>query len=327
MNFSTARSERITAIISTVVAVVILAAGVTAHQSHNAPVDEVVQLESDLRFQLEVGFRHDPNERATRLNQLEEVTAVWQQSPRSAADQDLLASWLLEATIRSMPGSIESLPVTPKFGPQQPVRSAEPTPDVLVVSAESADFSEQPGLVPTPAKLISMEVDQPATVDSAFVMVAAPRSEFLAERAGANSLLVAEGRKGEAAAEPVEINLTKLAARIAGYHDGLDEVETALLTFDSNDLPALDRQLRQLDEMTRDFQFVRLYTEALTNRERQSMAEPRSMSATLSEIERRLDRNQEAVDEDFLGEFDAEHLQQMTELRQLLSDVASRIER
>ncbi len=125
MNFSTVRSERITAIISTVVAVIILAAGVTAHQSHHAPVDDLVQLESDLRFQLEAGYRHDTDERATRLAQLEEVFQAWQQSPRLPADQELVATWLLEATIRSMPGSSEPMPTIPQFGQQPPAHPVD----------------------------------------------------------------------------------------------------------------------------------------------------------------------------------------------------------
>jgi hypothetical protein len=131
MNFSSARGERMTAIISTVVAVIILAGGVTAYQSNTAPVDDIVQLESDLRFQLEVAFKHDPNQRAARLVELSKVSRAWLDSPQSEADREQLARWLLEATIRSMPGSLEPLPAIPTFGakPQSP-RVA--TPDILL---------------------------------------------------------------------------------------------------------------------------------------------------------------------------------------------------
>ena len=314
MNFSTVRSERITAIISTVVAVIILAAGVTAHQSHNAPVDDLVQLESDLRFQLEAGFRHDTDERATRLAQLEEVFQAWQQSPRLPADQELVATWLLEATIRSMPGSSEPMPTIPQFGQQPPApqSTTQPTADLLEESSAPTDDFDLPKRVPTLADPIST-----ADVSEAYISEAVkiPQHTFL------------EPALEEATAEFVPINLTELAARIAGYHDGLDEIETALIATDSDDFSALSQRIRQLDAMTADFHFVRLYFEALTDQERLSVAVPRSMSETLSEIERHLDRNQEALDGDFLGQLDSGHQEHLAQLRQQLADVAHRIDR
>jgi len=325
MNFSTARSERITAIVSTLVAVAILTGGVTAYQSHNEPVEDIVQLESDLRFQLEIAFRHDPNERTRRLAQLEQVSQAWQQSPREAADHSDLASWLLEATIRSMPGSIKALPGVPKFGErQQP--SKQPTPDVLVtppVAAEKLDLVTQ---VPTPSAVNSTPVAQPSKVDVRSTVVVENRT-FSEQLSVAPATPLPSAAAVTQAAEPVPINLTELAARVAGYHNGLREVEAALLTLDADDFSALTDQIGQLSELTRDFRFVNLYYQALTDQERQTISAPRPLTATLAEIRRRLDSSETAQSGDFLDEFDASNQARIAELREQLAEVASRVER
>lgn len=323
MNFSAARSERITAIASTLVAIAILAGGVTAYQSHNAPVDDVVQLESDLRFQLEVAFRHDPNERARRLVKLEEVSQAWQQSSRTTAGREQLASWLLEATIRSMPGSIETLPVVPRFGgATSPKALAQSTPDVLVeplpneIRAEE-DFKHW---VEGNRETVTQE---PTPASSAAVTES---SRLSANSAELPAVLQPEMATPRLVAAPIRINLTKLGARVAGYHQGLDEIDATLLIIEPADLTALSEQIRLLEELTQDFRFIRLYYQALTDQESRAVLTPRSMADTLAEIERRIDRTQEALSGDFLGEFDSSNQDQIAGLRQQLAGVTSRLD-
>jgi len=335
MDFSSAKSERITAIVSTLVAVAILAGGVTAFQSHNAPIDDVVQLESDLRFQLEVAFKHDPNERAARLVQLEKVSQAWQQSPRVIADRAKLASWLLEATIRSMPGSFEALPAVPNFGEQPQQQAVKQMPDVLVTppvaAAKVAAKSDSEQLFPTPAPVESIMDAQPETlVDPTIAVVESVESHVFRKRPKVEPVALPQSTVAVAvpqAVEPVRINLTELAARITGYHDGLDEVETALLTLEVNDFTTLAAQIRQLEEMTHDFRFVSIYFELLTDDERRAVTAPRPMTATLAEIERRLDRSQAVRSGDFLEEFDSSNQEQIAKLRGQLSQIASRVDR
>ncbi|NOZ41254.1 MAG: hypothetical protein GXP24_13665 [Planctomycetes bacterium] len=323
MDFWTARSERTTAIVSTLVAIAILAGGVTAFQSHHAPVDDVVQLESDLRFQLEVAFRHDPNERARRLVLLEEVTQAWLQSPRSTADREQLASWLLEATIRSMPGSIEKLPVAPKFGESTPQPLLDQQrPDVLVETPLSEQIAEEPIaeepekskpvlLEPTPASLAPIERITPVTE-----IVAPIADELLATPQPTTT-------PAQVMETPIRINLTELAARIAGYHEGLDEIDATMLIIEPANIVALLEQIRLLEELSQDFRFIRLYYQTLTDRERRAVAEPRSMAATLAKIERRIDHAQEALSGDFLGEFDTSHQGRFGALRQRLTAITA----
>ncbi len=318
MQFSTDRSERITAIISTVVAVVILAGGVTAYQSHHVPVDDVVQLESDLRFQLEVGFRHDVQERAARLVLLERAGQAWQLSARTTTDHEQLAHWLLEATIRSMPGSIEPLPAIPRFGEQPLQPATEPSTDALDGPFVEQDRLGSSSPLPTQNSLTS-NVDHPTAAPTLFTGDFESDNFFVGETQRPTVALAT-------AAKPVRINLTELAARIAGYHEGLDEVETMLLSLDAADLPALGLQIRQLDEMTRDFQFVKMYYTALTDAERRAVVKPRTMTTTLAVLERQIDRSQAAPTGDFLDEFDAGNQAQIVELRQQLTEVANRVE-
>ena len=314
MDFWTARSERITAIFSTVMAVAILAGGVTAFQSHHASVDDVVQLESDLRFQLEMGFRHDPNERTRRLEQLEKVSQTWQQSPRTQADHVALADWLLEATIRSMPGSIEALPIIPRFGEPSQLPAGEPSADILVEPSVVEEHIEYAHEFPAPVALVPTPVALPMP------FVATETSSTSTELL---SVPQPEAVVSQVVETPVRINLTELAARIAGYHEGLNEIETALLSLDAGDFTALAKQIGQLEEITSDFQFTKLYYEALTDKERRSVAEPRPMTSAIAVVERRIDQTQAALSSDYLGEFDASNQDRIGALRQQLAELTA----
>ena len=107
----------------------------------------------------------------------------------------------------------------------------------------------------------------------------------------------------------------------------LDEIEQKLLTISTGEFGALAEQLRQLEELTRDFHFVTLYYAALSTNERRAIAAPRAMTATLAEIERRLDRAQAEASDDFLGEFDAANQERLGAIRELLAKVTARVAR
>jgi hypothetical protein len=329
MDPSTRSSERITAILSTVVAVAILAAGVTAQQSRGALSDELDYLESDLRFQLESAFRLNPIQGAARVKQLDGVLASWREALRTQGDRKLLAAWLLEATIRSMPGSLEALPPAPQFGRSEPAArqstSSPPETDPLasapaktIVPGDIFDPSEPsepfvPGLTPDLAPPLK-------PVAGLIPDLAPPAAE--------HTLVSAVNRATSPAPEPagptVAINLTELAARIAGYHRGLSELDSTLV---ANEHPQLDRlagQISVLESLAQDYQFVRLYYDALTAQERRTVIPPRSLTNTLAELRRHLDRLQNDVEADFLGEYDAALGEKFASLRSRLEAIASR---
>ncbi len=320
MDFSTARNERTIAIVSTLVAIAILAGGVTAFQSQDAPVDDVVQLESDFRFQLEVAFLHNPNERVRRLMLLNEISDAWQQSTRTPTDREKLADWLLESTIRSMAGSIEALPTIPRFSGQGQQSATAPA------SAESTRPSE---LTVKTGPLARVATEAVGTVSAS-----TPDSSVSPERAKPTAIsvetLVIPGPTVVAprvVESPIRINLIELAARIAGYHEGLDEIEQSLLDFEGENIPKLAALVQQLDGLAHSYRFVKLYHQLLTDKERQTIDSPRPMTATFAEIERRIDRTLASQAGDFLGEFDTDNQDQIAGLRQLLSAVANRIDR
>ena len=327
MDFSTARSERKVAIVSTLVAIAILAGGVTAFQSHDAPVDDVVQMESDFRFQLEVAFLNNPNERVRRLELLNKISAAWRQSTRTSADREKLAGWLLESTIRSMPGSIEALPAVPRFSrADQQLDQLPATASATVEPARTSDLAaktEPVALVPAKT-IVTVSATTPETIPGSSVPPerAKPTPASVEPHKTPQPLVVAP----RIVEKPIRVNLIELAARIAGYHEGLDEIERSLLALQGDELSELAALVHQLDGLARDYRFVKLYHQSLTDKERQTVDSPRPIAATLAKIERRIDQALELQTGDFLGEFDSNNQDQIAGLRQLLSAVANRID-
>jgi hypothetical protein len=354
-------SERLTAFVSTLVAIAILAAGVTAHQHSTPEVTDATQLGSDLRFQLEMSFRHDTRERDLRLSRLDEVMAAWQKSPQSETDREALMSWLREAGARSLPGALRVLPKTPEFSTPQPlvehtvqkVPGVQGAPQVTqtpvnkTTKPEKEEFAtarprlltqaptEQP-VTPTPADPLEeemIELRQPPSLDPIAGAVQQAKAREIAPRPGPPSetsvreknLLASVPVAAKNVPEEVGVNLTELAARIAGYHDGLDEVELALLRMENPDLTVVTEQINRLDSMTRDYGFVDLYYQSLTDAEQKSVIAPRSMRATLDEVERQLSRCEEVRDGDFLSSVDETTKSDIAALRARLAKIGKRV--
>ncbi len=376
---STEKGERLTTVVCTLVAIAILAAGVTARQGDTPASDEPAQWESDVRYQLKAAFRHNARERDARLAQVAAVMAAWKASTQSDSDREMLIDWLSDTAVRSMPGSVTELPPSPEFSSRestqvvqsQPVQLPQyqpiaiqapplltdaaipdlqvtPTPyDPFAVDSEThtaVENTENESVnrrQPIASDVVdTLVLEQPPTVVPAqrhrvnkhtIEMAASPaplpESSFVSlETSQASSgaelptLAVAPSFQ-----EPVGVNLTELAARIAGYHDSLDEVETALLRSDAASLALVAEQAKHLDAMTRDYRFVQLYYDALTEEEKQTVLAPRPLSATLREVSRQLDRYEESLDTDFLGSIDASQSAQIEELRELLSTLSARV--
>lgn len=365
-----AKSERLTAFVSTVVAVAILAAGVTAHQRGTPEVTDVTRLASDLRYQLEMSFRHDTRERDTRLARLDEVMAAWEVSAQSVADKEALSAWLSEAGARSLPGTQRPLPTVPQFSDVHPPAGRQvakkPTvaddSEVAAASvvelampssvAEQRDPSQtrqfshaltESPVTPTPVDPVTehlIDLRQPQSLDpspSATQEVKSqaapvPTAPEKPKGWGKNLLASIDQREGSIAGQAVtvnfgvRVNLTELNARIAGYHDALDEVDLALLRMNNADLAVVSEQIDRLDSLTRDYRFVHLYYESLTNDERESVVVPRSISATLAEVERQLKRCQEVRDGDFLGSVGRATQDEISALRARLNEIKRRVE-
>ena len=101
--------------------------------------------------------------------------------------------------------------------------------------------------------------------------------------------------------ESVFVNLSELTARIAGYHDGLDEVEADLSHLSEQDLTAAKKAVRKLHRLADDYRFVKLYYDALTDAERRSIITPRSPAEVCKEFSRQLNQWADGEESDSTG--------------------------
>ena len=350
-------NQRLTAFVSTIVAVAILGAALTAQQNHPPAATDIAQLASDLRFQFEMAFRHDTRERDNRLGQLDAVMQVWQASPRTAEDRALLQTWLQEAAGKSLPGAIGPLPAAPQFSQLAPPIAPPVAQDiegepVRVVVAAASPMTNQSGpqpvvQLPTPAPVTPTPADpleeemialrQPQSINPEDLVLPASQQSEIAPRPGQPELpkisekhlisVLKPVTQAPPAGETVSVNLTELAARIAGYHDALDDVETALLRLNEPSLEVVSEQIDRLEAMTRDFGFVELYYDSLTDEERLRVIKPRPMGSTLREVQRQLKRCEKTFDGDYLGTFDSAAQEEVAHLRDKLADIEKRVAR
>ncbi|TWU29433.1 hypothetical protein [Bythopirellula polymerisocia] len=365
MAHSKENNERLTTIVCTLVAIAILAAGVTARQNDSSSSNEPEQWESDVRYQIKTVFRHDARKRDERLAEVEAVMAAWKESTQSDSDRELLIDWLSETAVRSIPGSINDLPSAPEFSGRESNNLAQSqstvlprqvlTPPLLIPKLLSGTAPLERQITPTPYDPFAEIEETPSEAPKKIAALEQPPSVIPTQQRAVNkrnatsatwppaplpgSSLVSFDTIDETSpaeqpipvaeppvAEPVTVNLTELAARVAGYHDVLDEIETSLLRADSANLTLVAEQANRLYAMTRDYRFLKLYYESLTEAEQRSILEPRPLSATLREVDRQLDRYEASLDSDFLGSIDGAQAEQIAELRELLSAINSRMD-
>ena len=363
--------ERTTGMVSALVAAAILGAVVTAQPSRTLPRDRLASLESDLRFQLELRWRQNRGTYNQRVAELETSLKAWQKSPQSEADANLMAQWLREAIVQSLPGESGELPPAPAFG-------EKPTKAIVAAATrekqagrggtlESAVRSQgsnarpngakqtnahavapnhsgvhravtmparsQPAINPPTRVLASSSVERgtpratPPSISSAKQTPApAPLAKAASAQRKAEPLRMAnntapteqsvtaqkvqaEAAKSsnvtERAAKPIEVNLAELNARIGGYHDGLDEVEAAVVAANGDvSEKATTRWVERLEELAGQYAFVRLYYDALSAEEREFVAAPRSMAATVTLVAQHCEGIEDAASGDFLESSD-----------------------
>ncbi|QDS97609.1 hypothetical protein [Adhaeretor mobilis] len=344
-------SERVTAIVSTLFAVGILGVAVTAQQLNNEPTGGLVQLESELMTQLDLAYRHDTPLLEQRVEQFNGVLQKWQQATPSAERDEKLARWIRDAMARSMPGSNRPLPETPIFEtrPVAPlnvaqtkiVESKTTTPPTDILTDEPSRFDTnttptyKPDLAMLPLSEIEVAADDEAESDVQVEYVAArewnedrehenlfQEPEFDEARPGQTqaeltqkSVIVRHRTLGEPA---VDFNLRELSARIAGYHEGLAEIEAALVNHSADDSQELVTLVESLEQLDSQRQFVSLYYDLLSDRQRMFLATPRSLEPVVARVQKRLDRSERSADGDFLRPFDGEAQERLEQLRERL---------
>lgn len=169
MRNSTA-GEQLTAAVSTVVAIVLLGAAVTADPVPPPSADRIHSLESDLRFQLELAFRSDRPELERRREQLDAALAAWGSSPRGPREEQVIVDWLQDALAKSMSGRSAQFPEAPDFT-SPPASPSLPLPATKAVtpsrSPTPADSAPPPARPTPPAAQRPAQLPQAAAVASA----------------------------------------------------------------------------------------------------------------------------------------------------------------
>ncbi len=307
--------ERFTAVMSTVVAVAILSAAVTAQQARPRRGDVLARLESDLRFQFDMAFGHDYSLHQAHVRGLERTLDAWRRSPQSEDDHRLLVIWFRDAIVASMPGRTSKMPRRPEFGVKRPqpltalattesdsppTRTDSKPPGQATIATVPEPKAELPEL-PTVTPYDPVEVADDNTASLPAAEAATPSIN-----AHEHSVTVpAHPPSSPAVVRPVDrvqLNLEELNARIRGYHLGLAEVEAEILAGGDLSGAKLEPLVAQLEQLAVQYQFVVLYYQSLTPRERRIVAPPRPMSETVRLVEQRLIDD----DGDFLNDFDAQ---------------------
>jgi len=175
MMYKLTMSERTTTIVSALVALAILGLGVTAQPTGDRASDRIEALESDLRFQIEMSWRHDGRTRDERNEQLAETLATWEASPQTGPDRRLLEQWLRGAIVGSLPGESGEFPPTPAFSElmveaEKPAIVSEPdaTPPALPRAVEPPPVSKPKADVNASAATPALPRDVPLKPGQAY---------------------------------------------------------------------------------------------------------------------------------------------------------------
>jgi hypothetical protein len=345
--------ERATALFSAMTAIAILGVAVTAQPPRTSPSDRLVRLESDLRYQLELGSRVEPAATAKRAEALDAALAAWRKSPQSATDYQVMSEWLRAALVKSLPGEEGAWPEGPVFSQAAEVRvvrkeiaeEVKPAAEVQVTKPPVAKTQAKgaPEVVAAKPVATAPAVTPPVVTKqvpprATNVDVAKRAAPTVAEAAGAYKGVKAAPIVAKTQAEnvqpvkveaakpaPVAVNLAELNARIGGYHEGLREIEAAMVAGrEEMSVGQIAKSVGQLEQLAGHYQFVRLYYDSLTREEKQAVTQPRSMAETVELVERERARVEVAGDEDFLASNEVVEEGELAMRLKALAEVAER---
>ncbi|MEO2048943.1 MAG: hypothetical protein ABGX16_20490 [Pirellulales bacterium] len=368
--------RRLTLVACTLIAAAILGAAVTAQHGHRQPLSALAELESDLRIQLQMAFRHDTTQHQIRQEQLDQVLNAWLQSPRSPADRQLLTQWLRQSIRDSMPGSTHPLPSLPSFSrtmpPQLPAKLPAKTNTLNSLNPEDIDHEtkkpseavereESDAAMRTPSQNSAAIAVSDSQIASVPTKTALPESSSISaykttqpephhgsrtaaplgtshqkqttlftghSNSSSQTLAQKTNLSKTLPASEVTINLIELAARTAGYHDGLNEIEADL--FQLNELGDVLQKLtiakwslRKLQQLIDDYQFIKLYDSLLSKKQRQLILAPHSPAILCERFSNCLDQWSIPRGDDYLKSFDSEPTPQQATLQALRKELAA----
>ncbi|MCA9257574.1 MAG: hypothetical protein KDA61_00180, partial [Planctomycetales bacterium] len=281
------KGEQLTALASTIVAVIILAAGVTAHQTHSASRGRLFQKESDLRLQIDLGLSHNRAAMKERLREVDAVLDSWSRSQQTPEGARVLGEWLDEAINATMPGAVRALPPRPQFeAPPEPSSTevkvaptvdAGPASNVPVGSpaAQNNDIFDavtEPrdplpvGPAPTPADAPAQpELESARPLDRE---VAAPRD------ASTSLVKTVSNPQAVEPAREIQVNVAQLRKQAMRYRNSLVTFEVSL----DNPLSPIDEStavdlVERLARLAGEYDFLQLYYASLSANEKAAMPE------------------------------------------------------
>ncbi len=317
--------KRWTVVVSTLTAVLLLGAGVTADPQRAVSVDELAGLRSDLEFQVRTAYRFNVPARDARLAAMERADRAWRESPQSEADRQLMAGWLRGAIAASMPGSRAPLPETPVFRVPAAVAATVAEETVVEKPIGSPTVFESPALpventariVPRPAKRRVAETKAPQAGVATAPAVAQPSvagvapkpgPEFLASAqrpvvrpAEESSLTITKSRALTPRRPAVGVNLAELTVRVATYHDLLDEIEAAVAEASAWDAEAVESFRRLVTRAKEEHRFATLYYGILSAKERDRVLRPRDPKRVVRAAAEAVKQWRALQDRDFLA--------------------------
>jgi hypothetical protein len=204
------RRSPVAVLISTLTVVAILGVAVTAKHGQRNDSRDLASLESDLRLQLKLAYRHDTDQYEVRLEQLGQLLEAWLAAPQTAQDERLLTDWFHKAIRRSMPGKGQTLPAIPNFSTLDPPDPEPLTPaeNLSVVAKDHVnDLRSAPSATTeTREKETSKEI--PAGVPVGFPYSQSPaeaKASSIGQRQSLGQIATEEDRPGAGmTVEPVD---------------------------------------------------------------------------------------------------------------------------
>jgi hypothetical protein len=274
-----------------------------------------------------------------------------------------MSEWLRAALVKSLPGEEGAWPEAPVFSQTAEVRVArkevaeevKPAAEVQATQPRAAktQAKEAPEVVAAAKPVVAPSTVTPPVVTKQIppratnADVAKRAAPTVAEAAGAykgvkaapivaKTPATADRRQAETiepvkveaakpAPAPVAVNLAELNARIGGYHEGLREIEAAMVVGrEEMSVGQIAKSVGQLEQLAGHYQFVRLYYDSLTREEKQAVTEPRTMAETVELVERERARVEVAGDENFLASNEVVEEGELAMRLKALAEVAER---
>ncbi|QDU90789.1 hypothetical protein Pla175_42020 [Pirellulimonas nuda] len=294
------------------------------------------QLAGDISAQLDLRYPTSGGEKQAGRDRLAEAIDLWNASPKSDADAQVMERWLLDALRASMAGSKKPMPAPPEFSQKQiaaaplaPEPIAEPTPITEPAPAPMPrSVASQVDPTPAPAPVTPQPALRPARPE---LPVVASNEHPAAARINWSDPFRDDPFRDDpvaVASAPIErpaqrqtrlkpelpprprgsVDLRELSARVRGLSQGLAAIDARLSDQRPPSAFELAGLVRDLEQLSSEDRFLRLYLNGLTTSEAREVGHRPDMRQTIDRLGDRVKQRQadlaEAQGEQSLAERD-----------------------